>query len=65
MSKLESFNKFLENNNLTAKIVPADWPYDYNDNKAYVVTHDNLTQYFLFNSEGQLIQRKVLSNDDN
>ena len=64
MTKQEAFNKFLENNNLTAKIVPAHWPYDYNDNKAYVVTHNNSTQYFFFNDEGQLIQRKVLTDNE-
>lgn len=60
MTKFESFQKFLKDKDLTAKTVPADWPFNYNDNIAHVVTYNGLTQYFFFNDEGQLLVRKKL-----
>jgi hypothetical protein len=60
MTKQEAFNKFLKDNNLTAKNVPAEWPYNYGDNTAQVVTFKGLTQYFYFNDEGQMLVRKEI-----
>ena len=62
-TNLQSFQDFLTKNNLTPEIVPACWPYDYNDNKGYIVTHNGSTQYFYFNDEGVLLQRKVLQDN--
>ena len=61
MTKLESFKAFLNKNDLTPEIVDAEWPYNYGDNKAYLVTHNDVTQYFFFNDEGVMLQRKVLT----
>jgi hypothetical protein len=60
MSKKESFLRFLEKNNLKAKIIDAKFPYNYNDNKAYLVTFKGLTQYFYFNSDGVLLARNIV-----
>ena len=62
MSAKESFKEFVKKNEgkVIVKEVPAEWPYNYNDNMAYVVTFNNVTQYIFFNSDGQLIQQKRL-----
>ena len=61
MTKLESFKKFLNDTpNIIVEIVKADWPYNYGDNKAYLVTHNDLTQYFYFNDDGMMLQRKTV-----
>lgn len=62
MTSFDNFKKFIEKHNPTVKKVPASWPYDYNDNQAYEVTLDKLTQYFYFNDSGELLVRKVLTN---
>lgn len=57
-SKLESFKQFLNKNKLSAQLVDAHWPYNYNDNKAYIVTYKGSKRYFYFNDEGQLLVQK-------
>ena len=58
MTKLESFTKFLETNKLTANLVPADWPFNYGENTAHVVTFKGVTQYLFFNDSGDLLVQK-------
>ena len=59
-----AFQKWLkETDNVTVKEVKAKWPYNYNDNKAYEVTYNKVTQYFFFNDDGVLLQRKLLQDN--
>jgi hypothetical protein len=62
MTSFENFRRFVRKNraNITVKGTPAKWPYDYNNNTAYIVTLDNITQYFYFNSDGNLLARNII-----
>jgi hypothetical protein len=42
------------------KMVSAIFPYKHSDNKGYEVTYNNITQYFFFNNDGILLQRKII-----
>jgi len=61
----KSFREFIKKNRnkLTVKGTSAYWPYNYNNNIGYLVTMDNVTQYFYFNSEGKLLQRKTIGEN--
>lgn len=65
MTSFQKFKKFIEENKPVVNEVPAMWPYDYDDRKAYEVELNGLTQYFYFNGDGELIQRKVLTDNRN
>lgn len=59
-----AFQKWLkETDNVIVNEVRAKWPYNYNDNKAYEVTYNKVTQYFFFNDDGVLLQRKLLQDN--
>lgn len=60
MTSKQNFEIFLKKNNLEAEIVSATFPYAYNDNKAYLVTFQGITQYFYFNEDGKLLARNIV-----
>jgi hypothetical protein len=63
MTKFQAFRKFIQKNRhqLTVKGTPPVWPYNYGTRLAYIVTMGEVTQYFYFNDDGILLQRKRLT----
>ena len=51
-----------EHDDVSYKLIPARWPFNYNDNKAYEVSMVGVKEklYFYFNDEGDLLEKKVL-----
>ncbi len=43
--------------NLKIQGVRARWPYDYNNNRGYIVTMNNNSIYFYFNNDGKLLAK--------
>jgi hypothetical protein len=62
MNNFKNFRKFICKNraNITVKGTPAQWPYNYGTNIAYLVTFQGLTKYFYFNSDGIILATKTI-----
>ena len=61
----QKFLKDMAEKGKALKIVRSHWPYDYDaDFKAYEVKHNGNRFYFCFGSEGQLLQKKLLTKFD-
>lgn len=60
MTSKQNFELFLNKNNLVAEVVSATFPYAYNNNKAYLVTFQGITQYFYFREDGKLLARNII-----
>jgi len=62
----KGFRKFCkeQRKNITVKGTAAQWPYNHGTRLAYVVTMNNITKYFYFNSDGLLIDQKDLTQSN-
>ena len=61
----KGFRKFVIKNrkDIVVKGTYPEWPYNYGTRTAYIVTLKKVTQYFYFREDGQLIDRKLLTDD--